>query len=278
MAIETPVTRRSALIALGTASLSLAAATSALAGTPDEPVVKTIFLASDSTAAQKYQDVAPETGWGMALPYYLTPHVAVRNHAMNGRSSKSFIDEGRLDAILAAIRPSDVLVIQFAHNDQKSQDPSLYTEPWTTYQDYLRLYVDGARAKGAVPVLVTPAERRRFDRNGDAYTSHGEYPAAVRALAAEKGVPLIDVQSQTLALWQSLGLEETKKYFLYTADGRRDNTHFNPPGAAAIARMVATGLLGSSVLEPGFVRRLDGDVPPSWFTWPTTTLDHLPAP
>ncbi|TDL39698.1 rhamnogalacturonan acetylesterase [Arthrobacter nitrophenolicus] len=276
MAELTNVSRRSALIALGTASLSMAVAP-AFAANPDAPVEKTIYIAGDSTAAPKRLGVAPEVGWGMGMPYYVTPRIAVQNHARSGRSSKSFVDEGRLATIWATIKPGDVLVAQFGHNDQKSQDSTLYTEPWTTYQDYLRLYIDGARSRGAIPVLATSAERRRFDRDGNAYQSHGEYPDAMRALAASAGVPLIDVHAQSFALWQQLGPEETKKYFLYTDDGRRDNTHFNAPGAAAIARMVANGLLATTVLDPGYVRRLDEDIPVSWFSWPEKTLDYEPT-
>jgi lysophospholipase L1-like esterase len=100
---------------------------------------RTLHIAGDSTAAQKYSDAAPETGWGMALPFFLRKDLEVANHAVNGRSSKSFVDEGRLDAVLAAIRPGDLLLIQFAHNDEKDEDPTRYTEPWTTYQDYRRM-------------------------------------------------------------------------------------------------------------------------------------------
>ena len=210
------------------------------------------------------------------MPFYLNPRVRTENHALSGRSSKSFVEEGRLDTILAALKHGDILLAQFGHNDQKKEDPKRYTEPWTTYQDHLRLYIDGARSRGAVPVLATPAERRRFDSNGNAYTSHGDYPAAMRALAAEKCVPLIDVQAQTMALWQQLGPEETKKYFLYVGE-RRDNTHFNTPGAAAIARFVSQGLLDTSVLEHGYTRRLDEDIPTSWFSWPAGTTPP-PAP
>ncbi|MBT2250311.1 rhamnogalacturonan acetylesterase [Arthrobacter sp. BHU FT2] len=270
------LSRRSALIALGAASLS-AAAVPAYAATPDAPVEKTLYLAGDSTAAQKHQDVRPEAGWGMGLPYYLTPLLAVSNHAVSGRSSKSFVDEGRLAAILAEIKAGDILLIQFGHNDQKAEDPKRYTEPWTTYQDYLRQYVDGARQKGAVPVLATPVERRRFDRAGNAYTSHGDYPAAMRALAAEKGVPLLDLQAHTLALWQQLGPEETKKYFLYTDAGLRDNTHFQTKGAAAIARIAVQELGSTSVIEARHSRRLDEVIPESWFTWPEGTTPP-PAP
>ncbi|NUR42512.1 MAG: rhamnogalacturonan acetylesterase, partial [Streptomyces sp.] len=156
---------------------------------------RTLYIAGDSTAAQKYADAAPETGWGMALPFFLHKDRPVANHAVNGRSSKSFVDEGRLDVILDALQPGDFLLIQFGHNDEKSADPTRYTEPWTTYQDYLRLYIDGARAHGARPVLATSVERRKFDAAGNALPTHGDYPAAMRALAEEEGVALLDIQA-----------------------------------------------------------------------------------
>ncbi|MFC7846943.1 rhamnogalacturonan acetylesterase [Arthrobacter sp. NPDC057388] len=275
MADKQAISRRTALIALGAASLSVAAAP-AYAESLAHPVDRTFYIAGDSTSCQKHEDVAPETGWGMGMPFFLNPRVRTDNRALSGRSSKSFIDEGHLEAILADIKSGDILLVQFGHNDQKLEDPKRYTEPWTTYQDHLRLYVDGARSRGAVPVLATPAERRRFERSGNAYSSHGDYPAAMRALAAEKGVPLIDVQAQTLALWQQLGPEETKKYFLYVGD-RRDNTHFNTPGAAAIAKIISRGLLDTSVLEPGHLRRLDEEIDTSWFRWPAG-ITPPPAP
>ncbi|MFF5186143.1 rhamnogalacturonan acetylesterase [Streptomyces sp. NPDC000345] len=249
--------------ALAALPLGVAAAGTARAGGRK----RTIYIAGDSTAAQKYSDAAPETGWGMALPFFLRSGLPVANHAVNGRSSKSFIDEGRLDAVLAAIRPGDVLLVQFAHNDEKTTDPTRYTEPWTTYQDYLRQYIAGARAKGARPVLATPVERRRFDTEGNAVPTHGEYPAAMRALAEEERVALLDLQALSLALWQELGVETTKTYFNWT-DTEQDNTHFNPPGAIAVARLVARELLRTRVLGPRDVVRLHDEIPPSWITWP----------
>ncbi|WP_030318515.1 rhamnogalacturonan acetylesterase [Streptomyces sp. NRRL B-3229] len=228
---------------------------------------RTLYIAGDSTAAQKYSDAAPETGWGMALPFFLHKDLSVANHAVNGRSSKSFVDEGRLDAILGLIRPGDVLLVQFGHNDEKSEDPTRYTEPWTTYQDYLRRYIEGARVKGARPVLATPVERRRFDAQGNAVTSHGEYPAAMRALAQDERVALLDIQALSIALWQQLGVEETKRYFNWTAT-EQDNTHFNPPGAIAVARLVAGELVRRRILSPRHVCRLDAEIPESWITWP----------
>lgn len=250
--------------ALAAVPLGVASAAPARAGTRRP---RTLFIAGDSTAAQKYSDAAPETGWGMALPFFLHKDRPVANHAVNGRSSKSFIDEGRLDAVLAAIRPGDVLLVQFAHNDEKTTDPTRYTEPWTTYQDHLRMYVDGARAKGARPVFATPVERRRFDAGGNAVPTHGEYPAAMRALAETERVALLDIQALSLALWQELGVEETKTYFNWT-ESEQDNTHFNPPGAIAVARLVTRELLRTRVLAPRDVVRLHDEIPTSWITWP----------
>ncbi|MFE2265800.1 rhamnogalacturonan acetylesterase [Streptomyces griseosporeus] len=249
---------------------ALAAVPLTLAAAPAPQAGRTLYVAGDSTAAQKYADAAPETGWGMALPFFLHKDLTVANHAVNGRSSKSFVDEGRLAAILSLIRPGDLLLVQFAHNDEKATDPARYTEPWTTYQDHLRLYVDGARARGARPVLATSVERRRFDAAGNALPTHGDYPAAMRALAREEGVALLDIQALSLALWQRLGVEETKAYFNWTAT-EQDNTHFNPPGAIAVARLVAGELLRARVLAPRDVRRLDDEIPASWITWPEAT-------
>ncbi|MFF7792702.1 GDSL-type esterase/lipase family protein [Streptomyces sp. NPDC007991] len=260
------LTRRQLSVAAAAAAVPLAFAATGTAQAAPGRRTRTLYIAGDSTAAQKYTNNAPETGWGMALPFFLKGW-NVANHAQNGRSSKSFVDEGRLKAILAVIQPGDLLLCQFGHNDEKSEDPTRYTEPWTTYQDYLRMYLDGARARGARPVLATSVERRKFDASGKALPTHGEYPAAMRALAQEERVPLLDIQALSIALWQRLGVEETKKYFNWTAT-EQDNTHFNPPGAIAVARLVARELLRTRVLGPSDVRRLDETIPESWITWP----------
>ncbi|MEU9171424.1 rhamnogalacturonan acetylesterase [Streptomyces sp. NPDC048420] len=260
------LTRRQVTVAAMAAVPVALSATSTAQAAPRR--TRTLYIAGDSTAAQKYSDAAPETGWGMALPFFLHKDVPVANHAVNGRSSKSFVDEGRLDVVLGLIKPGDFLLVQFAHNDEKTADPTRYTEPWTTYQDYLRLYIDGARARGARPVLATSVERRKFDASGNAVPTHGEYPAAMRALAEEEGVALLDIQALSLALWQKLGVEETKTYFNWTAT-EQDNTHFNPPGAIAVARLVARELLRHRVLAHRDVCRLDAEIPESWITWPS---------
>lgn len=120
---------------------------------------------------------------------------------------------------------------------------------------------------GARPVVATSVERRKFDAVGNAVPTHGDYPAAATALAAEEGVALLDIQALSIALWQRLGVEETKKYFNWTAT-EQDNTHFNPPGAIAVARLVVGELLRRRVLAPREVRRLGEEIPDSWITWP----------
>src|SRR4051794_35300821 len=179
------------------------------------PPRRTVYVAGDSTAATYATADVPRAGWGQALPVFLRPEIAVVNAALSGASSKSFADLGRLDGILTAIRPGDVLLVSFGHNDEKVEDPARGTEPWTTFPTYLRLYLDGARAAGAHPVLVTPVERRRFTAEGVAYLSHGDYPASMRALAADTGTPLIDLTASSFALWGELGPEATKSYFLW---------------------------------------------------------------
>ncbi|MEV8588909.1 rhamnogalacturonan acetylesterase [Streptomyces sp. NPDC051180] len=259
---------RRAVVTAG-AGLALALAGAPAAAAAGRPRARTLFLAGDSTAAQKYADAAPETGWGMALPFFLHRETAVANHAVNGRSTRSFLDEGRLDPVLAAIRPGDVLLVQFGHNDAKAADPTRFTDPWTTYQDNLRVFVDGARDRGALPVLATPVERRRFDAAGTALRTHGAYPAAMRETAAEADVPLLDVEALSLALWQELGPEATKTYFNWTAT-ERDDTHFNPPGAIEVARLVARELLRTHVLAPRETCRLDDPIPTGRITWPVS--------
>ncbi|MEU9091398.1 rhamnogalacturonan acetylesterase [Streptomyces sp. NPDC087901] len=271
------LTRRQTVAAITALPLVLATGTAAAAHSPGgRPRPRTLHIAGDSTAAQKYADAAPETGWGMALPFFLGRTLAVANHAMNGRSSKSFIDEGRLAALLEGVREGDLLLIQFGHNDEKTEDPARGTDPYTTYQDHLRQYVRGARSRRVRPVLLTPVERRRFAADGTAKPTHGEYPAAMRALAAQERVPLLDLQALTLARWQELGPDGTSDYFNWLEpgqspnypDGRQDNTHFQPRGAVEAARLVARALVAGQVLAPRDVRRTDSAIPLEWITWP----------
>jgi lysophospholipase L1-like esterase len=236
----------------------------------------TVYVAGDSTAATYAVADAPRAGWGQALPVFLHPGIGVQNAALSGASSKSFADLGRLDRILASIRPRDALLISFGHNDAKAEDPARYTEPWTTFQDYLRRYLHGARAAGAHPILVTPVERRRFRADGTPYQSHGEYPDAMRALAAETRTPLIDLTALSFALWSRLGPEATKDHFLWLPAGQSpnypagvsDNTHFQAYGAIEVARLVVTE--GRMLPGRDVCALRDPDIPGDALTWPPT--------
>ncbi|GLY00389.1 MULTISPECIES: rhamnogalacturonan acetylesterase [Actinoplanes] len=233
----------------------------------------TVFVAGDSTAATYATADHPRAGWGQALPVFLRRGIGVTNEALSGASSKSFVDLGRLDRILTALRPHDVLLISFGHNDEKIEDPARYTSPWGTFPEYLSLFIDGARARRATPILVTPVERRRFTADGTPYPSHGEYPDSMRALAAETGTPLIDLTALSFALWTKLGPEATKEYFLWLAagvspnypDGVSDNTHFHAHGAIEVARLVAREL---PLSDPRALHRTD--IPDDSLTWPPT--------
>jgi lysophospholipase L1-like esterase len=237
---------------------------------------RTIYVAGDSTAATYAAAESPRAGWGQALPLFLRPGTTVVNEALSGASSKSFADLGRLDRILVAIQPGDTLLISFGHNDEKAEDPARYTEPRTTFQAYLRRYVDGARAAGAHPVLVTPVERRRFTEEGAAYESHGDYPAAMRALASNTHTPLIDLTALSFTLWGTLGPEPTKDYFLWLDPGESpnypagvsDNTHFQAHGAIEVARLVAA----AGWTLPGRDARAlrNPAIPDEALTWPPT--------
>ena len=208
-----------------------------------------VFLAGDSTMADKPLDL-PERGWGMALGPLLRDGVAVRNHAMNGRSTKSFIDEGRWAKLAAELRPGDFVLLQFAHNDEKREDPKRFTDPATTFRDKLRRFVREARERGAVPLLATPVCRRKFDAAGKLLGTHGDYPAAVRAVAREEQVPLLDLERATAAWLQREGDVPSRRFFMWLApgahpripEGRRDDTHFVAAGAEAVAALAVAAI------------------------------------
>ena len=230
-----------------------------------------VFLIGDSTCATK--DLAkqnPERGWGQMFQPLFDGTVTVENHAVNGRSTKSFRDEGRWDPILSRLQAGDYVFIQFGHNDQKVQDSSRYSAP-AQYAENLRRYVRETRAKGAVPVLLTPIVRRHF--SGESLDdTHGEYLDAVRQVAAGEQTPLIDAERLTRAWVAELGDEASKAFYMWVEegtcplwpDGRQDNTHLNVRGARTVARMIAAELpqavpaLGERLVPSDFTVARDG--------------------
>lgn len=206
----------------------------------------TVFMIGDSTMAD-YATDRPVRGWGMAVGPLLREPAVVKNHAASGRSTKSFIDEGRWAKVLAALQAGDFVIVQFAHNDEKKEDPKRYTDPATSFRENLRRFIRDARAKGAEPMLATPVSRRKFNATGQLVPTHGAYPDAVRAVALEEKVPLLDLERATAKWLQETGDEPSKKYFVWLApgahpkhpDGSRDDTHFVDAGAKAVAELAA---------------------------------------
>jgi lysophospholipase L1-like esterase len=203
-----------------------------------EPVdVPTLYLAGDSTVTD--QPLAPNASWGQMLPRFFGDGIAVANHAESGESLKAFLTELRLDKLLSTLRPGDWVMIQFAHNDQKTQWPRTHADAATTYPAYLRAYIAEVRRRGGTPILVTSPERRNFDARGRIVPSLGGYPDAMRAIARENKTALIDLNAMSIAFYEALGPEASARAF---ADEGRDLTHHNEYGAYALARRVVEGL------------------------------------
>ena len=206
----------------------------------------TVYLAGDSTVTDQTRE--PWNSWGQMLPRFFRSGVAVANHAESGESLKSFIGARRLDKVLSTIKAGDYLFIQFGHNDQKERGAGVGA--FTTYKDSLRRFVAEAREHGAVPVLVTPMSRRTFGPDGQVTNSLGDYPEAVRQMAREEGVPLIDLNAMSKPFYEALGPEGSRKAFV-------DNTHHNNYGSYELARCVVEGIKQDKL---GLVRFLDPEL------------------
>jgi len=206
----------------------------------------TIFLAGNSTVTD--QENEPWASWGQMFPNFLTPEIVVANYAESGETLLAFKREKRLQKILSQMKSGDYLLMEFAHNDQKPGGNHL--DAMTTYKDELRSYIAEARKKGGEPVLVTSTNRRRFDENGKIINTLEEFPEAMRQLAKEENVPLIDLNAMSKAFYEALGPEISKKAFVhYPANSYpgqdkplADDTHFNPYGAYELAKCVTEGI------------------------------------
>jgi len=200
-----------------------------------------IFIAGDSTASEYGIERAPRAGWGMALPGFFGANREVRNHALSGRSSRSFIEQGALDAIARELRRGDVLLIQFGHNDARVEDPARYTEPLNAFPQWLMRYVTTARERGATPILITPLARRVFD-HGQLLDTHGAYAIAVRELAQRERIGLIDLTATSMDWLRALGDEASRHYYMHVPEQQQhDDTHLQWHGATAVACLVVDG-------------------------------------
>jgi lysophospholipase L1-like esterase len=197
----------------------------------------TIHVAGDSTAAIfPPTDATMRVGWASVLDPLFDSTVTVDDAALSGRSTKSYIDEGAWATLQAKIKTGDYLFVEFAHNDEKTDDPTRYTDPATTYRDNLRTFISGARARGGFPVLLTSICRRQF--SGSTVTgTHGAYTTAMFAVGQETSTPVIDMETLTKNWLMALGPTSSVPMF---ATG--DNTHLSMQGAVEVAKLAVTGI------------------------------------
>lgn len=211
-----------------------------------EPI--TVYLIGDSTMSNKTAEAWPETGWGMPFAHFFDSTVTVENHAVNGRSTRTFLEEGRWEPIMQHLQPGDYVFIQFGHNDDVKTKEQ-YTSP-ANYKKNLARFVLETRQKKATPILLTPVARRHFDKHGKLIDTHKQYSALMREVARKYNVPLIDMDARSQKLLRKLGPEDSK--FLYNhlkpgqnphyPEGVKDNTHFSEYGARRMAELALEGI------------------------------------
>ena len=224
---------------------------------PEEKVY--VYLIGDSTMSDKETRAFPETGWGMPFRHFFDTSVVVENHAMNGRSTRTFLSENRWAAVHKKLKKGDYVFIQFGHNDEVKAKVDRYTTP-EEYKANLLRFVNDTKDKGATPVLLTPVARRRFE-NGALQESHAEYSELVRVVAKDNNVAFIDLDNKSKQLLNSFGEESSKLLFLHLEvgehpnypEGKVDNTHFNELGARKVAQIVLQEIIA---LRLGLAERI----------------------
>ncbi len=224
--------------------------------------VITVFLCANSTVVD--QDYEPWIGWGQMLPRFFNDKVSVANYAESGETATGFISRGRLAKLLSQAKSGDYIFVEFGHNDQKERGEGIGA--YLNFTDRLKEFIEKARAIGANPVFVTPTQRRSFDEEGKIMETHGDYPDAMRKLAEEENVPLIDLHNYTRTLYETLGVEESIKVFVHfpantfpnQEKALADNTHFRPYGGYQIVQCVVYGM---KEINLPLVQYLRDDVP-----------------
>lgn len=195
--------------------------------------VPTIYLLGDSTVCD--QPSEPYASWGQMLTRFFKPGVAIANNAESGESLRSSLGAHRLEKVLSTMKRGDYLIIQYGHNDEKEKGEGVGA--FTTYKADLKKFVGQARLKGGIPILVTPVQRRTFDADGKITNSHGDYPEAVRQLAQEEDVPLIDLNAMSKSFYEALGPEKSAVAFK-----SGDGTHHNNYGSYELAKCIVEGI------------------------------------
>lgn len=214
----------------------------------------TLFMVGDSTMADKEElEASPERGWGQLFPTYLTDDIIVQNHARNGRSTKSFMEEGRWAEVLERAQRNDIVIIQFGHNDAKQEDPKRYANI-NDYEQNLMTMIEQAKKKHLKVILCTPVSRRSY-KEGHYYDTHGAYPEAARRVAKRMNVPLLDLHATSTDWVQRMGDDDSKTFFMNVApgectkypEGKADNTHLREAGALEIGRQAAEMIVNQKI-------------------------------
>ncbi|MCD8304161.1 MAG: rhamnogalacturonan acetylesterase [Prevotellaceae bacterium] len=223
-----------------------------------DTVAPTVFLCGNSTVVD--QDDEPWASWGQMITRWFADSLCFCNMAESGETASTFIQAGRLDKALSMMKAGDYIIIEFGHNDQKQNFPG--SGAYYNFATALKTYIDESRAREAEPILITPTQRRTFDKEGRIQESHGDYPEAMRWVAEREGCRLVDLHEMTRELFETMGVDGTKRAFVHypanTFPGQEtalaDNTHFNPYGAYEIAKCVVTGLLEEGVPFTKYLR------------------------
>ncbi|MGC3979568.1 MAG: rhamnogalacturonan acetylesterase [Paludibacteraceae bacterium] len=219
----------------------------------DKPLTKTV---KDTTSGEMVEESFLERGWGQLLPQFVSDKAVVVNYAKNGRSTRTFIEEGLWTQLIDSAQKGDIVLIQFGHNDSSKEKTDRYTNPVQFRLNFTAFVVE-VKAKGAIPVLCTPVARRKFDEQGNLVATHGEYPNIIRQVARKENVQLIDMEKLTSNWLQNEGVENSKHYFhkikpgiskLYP-NGLDDNTHFNEAGARKVAEFFINEIEAKNIKE-----------------------------
>lgn len=242
----------------------------------------TVYLCGNSTVVD--QNDEPWASWGQMITRWFNGNIAISNHAESGLTAGTFIAQKRLDKIMSTLKEGDYVICEFGHNDQKEKKPG--SGAWYHYSHNLKIFIDNVRSKGATIIFCTPTQRRRFDEEKkNIVETHGDFPAAMEAVAARENVPVIDLHTMTRDFFETLGYENSKRALVHypanTYPGQTkelaDDTHFNPFGAYEVAKMVVMGMKQLNLtlikdLRTDFVD-FDPKTPDDW-----TKFEWIPAP
>ncbi|MFV0522567.1 MAG: rhamnogalacturonan acetylesterase [Mangrovibacterium sp.] len=248
--------------------------------------VPVIYIAGDSTVTD--QENEPWASWGQMFPYFLKPNCAVANYAVSGSTLRHYRASRRLDKALSEMKKGDFMIVEFAHNDQKQKN----YDPYKEYQEDIKDYCDKIIDKGGQPILITSTQRRNFDKEGKVTNTLGDFPQAMRDYAKDSGIPLIDLNKMSMAFYEALGVEESKRAFVHYKAGTfpgqdkelADNTHFNTYGAYELAKCIVQSIIDQNLSLKKYIKRdfpgFDPTKPdnPNTFVWPLSPAINFVKP